>query len=369
MIRSHDSQSAFDRWLDATLAGESTPADVAIDADPDATLRSTAHQVHALLRSADRDEGVTGRLDSIWENLDMHASPSASRMGAMTGAGAPPSRRGLPPVSRHRHTANAINLVLTAVLILGLGFGAWQTWSTWNTNGGGDPQPTAELAALQPEASPDTGYGVYGTPIDVNLIAPTAEECMVEPMTVDEVMAALDGVGINDQVMPDGSLDMTGSGVDPADFTVGPPSQQTFDQIVAVQREWRACIIAGDWMRVLALMHPQWIQTHLPDLAFPLFRSRDEAVAILQSIAETGRTREGLAPGDVFGTTNLVVPDREKALQSGLNVVTPAMTWSRSDGGQPTTFDVTGPDTAAVYLLWSGPDPGWRVWARPFPQG
>ena len=263
---------AFDRWLDAELGGRPAPgADIKqahslSDADRSAfaSLTETFRRIDRLdTRATGRGGSPDTRLQAdIWEDI-MQATLSLPSGEPSTLAAPVPSgipvRSPIPHAGRDRRTRTGgfaqlspvLNVAMAALLVLVLGLSAWTLAGTrWAGNGPGntnDPGGFASLAALDPNATPaSTTQGIL----------PTADECTIAPLTIDQVMERIKGPfpGSIDNV-PVVESSPIAYGTPPLLRNV-PPQQADIDAIAKVQREFVACSIKGDLLQVWAFYAP-----------------------------------------------------------------------------------------------------------------
>lgn len=327
--REHDQFPHFANWLDAFVSGKSTPAtepalEESSDAAEDRQLREAARQFHGLVSLADRQLGssaTTDRLDQIWEHV---VATSGTATVATVGA-IPDSNP-----ERYRHAGrttssrigqrwhSAINGVLAAVLILGLTFGIWKTFG--NLNGGGSEEPTQLSALLNqegtPENEPTPTVEMLGTPAPVAIEdLPAAEDCTVEPLTVDEVLEIVDfdtTIGRNSVYGLEGASAYVGSGAEdqPIDTrdTLNP---ETHNLVSGVLWEWNACVMADSWFQVWALMPAGSIRGMVTETLYPVYVTRDEGRVLLERVQAEGKAG------------NLQLPSVTWSLELGIELVDP----------------------------------------------
>ncbi|MGC4107764.1 MAG: hypothetical protein QM753_15695 [Thermomicrobiales bacterium] len=257
---------AFDRWLDGRMPGRSTPgaagepAQALSDADRTAfaSLADTFRQIDRLdaRTSGQADERLQARL---WEDIMQatHALPSSGfslpEVPASSGGG----RRAAIPHAPSRTGGLArfspvLNVAMAALLVLVLGLSAWTVTGTrWGGSGegpGGTEAPgLASLAALDPNATPaSVTQGVL----------PTADECTIQPLTIDQVMERIKHAG--PQIQAQGGLASPPAMAiaTPPMLTHVPPTQDDIDAIAAVQREFVACTIKGNLLQIWAFYEP-----------------------------------------------------------------------------------------------------------------
>jgi hypothetical protein len=312
---SSSSEHDFDTWLDALIAARSTPA-MPADADS-ADLRDAARQFHGLAGRAEQETGSVNTLSQDWSSF-MQSYVAAPRESTSS-----PDGRGYAAFAR-RHTPIwqvTLNMALAALLVVVLGVGIWRI-----TGSPGDPE---DSGTHQTAFAPDTRtFEPIGTPVSqADLPAvPTAAECTVEPLTVDEVLRYVEspGAAMRGQTMVDGA---TPPAIDPeptqapdgeirngeivvfGDATPadspgstptglvqpGPASDDQLAAIASLERMWMACVLADSPFQRWALESPTLVAEQV-QMVLPTFASEDEARAILEEVERTGE----LIPSEDF---------------------------------------------------------------------
>lgn len=283
----------FDRWLDAFVNGKSTPgnelaSDESSTLAASGTLQKTARQFHDLAAQADRqdsDATTTDRLDRIWENIMIPATaPVTGNPSAGPNRTVPPATTANPHHrTRSLRWQSIVNSLLAAALILGLSFGIWQTWDRFNTGGnGGNPEPS-HIAALLPanDATPESAF----TPGEL----PTAEECTVTPLTVDDVMEIVDDPYLTNRQVSGELIGTPEEVYSSSTFYNRPPSQEDLDAIGEAHRQWIACITAGNWFQVWALTDRIEVQREVRDWLYPTYLTRQEGRSLLVELEQNGK--------------------------------------------------------------------------------
>jgi hypothetical protein len=282
----HTAAASLDHDLDALVTG--TPVHDVSDrtSDPAAPtdLRRAARQFHGLAERADRSsESAATRqtLDSIWENVMNSHVPSSTTITSPATL-IPGRRRRLhadlrrpaisPGVTRWHGIANGL---LAAILVFAIAAGFWRATDGFGPGNGGDGKNASQLAGLTAQdATPD------GSPLRVEM--PTAEECTVEPLTVDRVMELVEDLyGLSETVGTPGPPPP--SVIEPSTY----PTQEVMDEIDAVHRQVVACAMAGSPFQVWALVHPARVAEDVLQ-ALPVFADESEVRAYL------GQLQEGL---------------------------------------------------------------------------
>jgi hypothetical protein len=215
-------EDTFTDWLDASLAGRSTPANDA-QADSDlAAMQAAADQFHGLVaRSSQYAVTVRPRTRS-WEDLMSSASMASPPITGRPGEApvAPTNRR----ETRIRKWDRAASLFLTATILLAVVFGLNRAYP-----GGNDDPPVDDANSgfiPMPTVDPETGLSAYP------LV--TADECTQEPMTRDEIVAHLTAANTATDTYWETRYEQA-VGVSAEDEAA----------VTAIIREWQACNLRG----------------------------------------------------------------------------------------------------------------------------
>ncbi len=320
----------FDHWLDAFVAGTSTPASrTASESNsvPD-DLRDAARQFHGLARGAERSPTVTP-YPLTWEDF-MHAPPASAspiahpsirRAAELVSNGVARPRTGSTP---HRPAWDRVfSAALAAVLILAISIGVWRVSGGFGgVDNGGDPGGNQhgvfapDTRVWDPDASsatPEPGAN--------RSALPTAEECTVEPLTVDVVLwyiedpisasqsrdmariaapgttwestATPSGFVVDDELVwatPASEQDLPPDPLvasPPAEFVPGPASPEQLAAVADIQRTWMACVLADSPFQRWALESPSLVLEQVMPL-IPTFASREDARNILDAVEAGG---------------------------------------------------------------------------------
>jgi hypothetical protein len=296
--------STFANWLDAFVAGKSTPGQR--DATDSGTfeLSDAASQIHDLAGQTSRTP-IDQSFPATWEDF-MQARLSSETVRPFPIPAALPS--GPVSISRPGRDRGWVNLdriagvLVAAVLLIALSAGIWRV------SGGGDgppPEPTSELAALV-QGTPDSA----GTPSAVESVdLPTAEDCTVEPLTVDEVLwyvtdpaSALTNVPEPGKTLEElqtleweSKLQEAFADVTQEEMMPSLASAEDIEAASETQRMWMACVLAESYFQVWALESPYLVQSDVINRLPPL-TGVEETRAILEDLKEIG------APVDVEST-------------------------------------------------------------------
>ena len=263
-------------WLDARATGQVPPAAPDADADFDALL-VTARRLDRLARQ-NEEVARSHRHRSTWEETMSTANPTISPtphhpIYRSTGPSIP---RSLPLPTHHRWWKVALGAVAALVLLA-------SAWVTGTLNGflpgGGSGEPE-QLAYLS--------FAAQGEEQRFEIAEiPEAAECTVEPMTVDEVMAALQGYTPQAPILGTPTVSPTPSDVKwtgPEGGAVGRATPDLIAQAEEVFRQWVACHRAGDLFRAWSLESIQYFRESIlrmygPVLSFETIRADLELMA------------------------------------------------------------------------------------------
>ncbi|MGI8482810.1 MAG: hypothetical protein ACR2OU_00980 [Thermomicrobiales bacterium] len=257
----------FDQQLDAWAMGTpapkpgvtSTATDQARLEDLTSAFRqATAMAMDAATQDASRPSTEHAK-KIIWEDIMSATTPRISTNTATPvlnpiGSRWADSKRNSRPLGRDGnqdrsrswfpHLSPVLNAAMVAIMLLTLGLGAFAVtggsdrWGLGgNGNDSGDPHGLASLPA-----------GSQGTPVAANDL-PTADECTVMPLTVDQVMDRIKG-----ETSSTASSSPTTFSATPG--PTGSPSDEMLQQISTAHREFIACVLKGDQLQVWALIHP-----------------------------------------------------------------------------------------------------------------
>jgi len=363
--RTDHAADQFDIWLDAYVAGMSTPASRAASDSVPGDLRDAARQFHGLAHGAD-DSPTVPSFTSTWEDF-MNVQQVGTAADLVSARSAAPT---LPRRAPYRGSGwhVALNVALAALLIVVIGTGVWRATDGFNGGDfGGDRQTgfAPETRVWTPESSEATPE-----PEVERALLPSAEECTVEPLTVDDVLWYIDDpIGatmsrdMNEAATPDVEVESdspppTISGIDdsasivvatppdplvaspPPMFTPGPASAEQLAAVAEVQRMWMACVRAESPFQRWALESPLLVLEQVMPL-MPTFASRDDAREILDDVEATGE----LWPSDDFwrqpGATYLWIPGPFFPAHDTISIIDPATADSWTLDGRTITSTYT----------------------------
>ncbi len=392
----------FNTWLDSLVAGRSTPA-TGDPAHPDMTgMRAAARKLHQLARMAEADSDVAGNDDprfSTWSTfMQDHASTLPPPFSST------PSRRSRPRVGPW---LTGLNIAMAAMLIVAMAAGLWRLNENANRNGSGGDGNLAfapETRTFEPYGTPEVAAGL--PPV------PTADECTVEPLSIDTVLWYYAEPGLAEggwtsadsppgeqgsqpdspDAQPGGWVHEDGTveiytvtpsvdslmGSPPSETEPGPASPDQLASMVSLQRMWMACGFANSPFQRWALESPSLVAAQLDQL-FPTFTSESEARSILQSLKDSvPLVQAGTPPAELLdeGLHWSSIIREDPAFQS-VAVIEPdsAETWSldgRVFWSSYSEYDTRGDrlsdgDNSELYL-WT-PVPGAPVSLLPWISG
>lgn len=346
----------FDTWLDAYVAGRSTPASRAASDSVPGDIRDTARQFHGLACGAEHSPTLPP-FAPTWEDfMSTNASspslithPNIRRVAAAPAMLAPPVHRKTSvkphPPCRGPRWQVALNMALALLLIAVIGGGIWRATGGFGGDGADWRSAFApDTRVWTPEASEATPE-----PGDERGLLPTAEECTVEPLTVDDVLwyiedpiTATMSRDIEQATTPDASLEPTVAAANvwiadatpavtdsmpfptelseivriedtwPAasplpTFTPGPASPEQLTAIADLQREWMACVLADSPFQRWALESPLLVLEQVIPL-IPTFTSREDARQILEAVEAGGdiETLDLMVSSDGFPAYDMI---------------------------------------------------------------
>jgi hypothetical protein len=361
----HRADVQFDRYLDARVSGETSPEVTGMSLPAECRdrlqeLTGAAQQVFALdaAAGASRMETLDDK-DAIWRTM-MDAMPVAGSTGKYAALRTQTMRLPEPemPGRWWRQPVGMLSPLLSMVLVLaivgGLAYGVVDRNGWFGDTGGGDDPPRMLTATGTPESTAD----LAGTPVSSAIDLPTADDCTVEPLTVDEVMGIL---GNNYDYLAT-QLEGPYASPEPAVpyYTTTAriaPTQETVDAIAETQRQWVACVLADDWFRVWALMSPKTIQYQVRILVFPTYFSEDQGRELLEELKEGTAETYLKTPRQRYyePTRNITLVDTnpDHSVQMSPQLIAMSTIWYDAAGhiSQPSVFyaDVTSQYT---YYSW-----------------
>ncbi len=380
----------FDRQLDAWATGTPAP-------EPTASRSSDEHARLAGLTSAfqqaaamdatmlDRTEFSTAHAKTIiWEDIMSattasvtpvnpspgtrsvtgytHEHPGDTRAHNQWGRNWLGLRRLLPTLS------SVLNVAMVAIMLLALGLGTFvitggnDRWG--NESSGDDPGNPNGLASLP--------ANVQGTPIAGGSL-PTADECTVAPLTVDEVMDGIDGPFPGEAGYLSEEIRPLATPLSATPTEGGPLTAATIDQIAIVHREFMACIIKGDMFQIWSFFAPasEYWRTILR--FYPRFVDEATVRADLEKVAAGEQVREltdNLGFVALQFQVPLVNPDPSASMmtinretdQGRMRSVEVAMLYYRTDDptAAPSNIPISEYVTPWIYE-WEQESESWKV--------
>lgn len=313
MNRTH--LTKFNQWLDAVVEGRSTPSTTASDPTlQEAT--SAARQLHDLAQLADAAPPHRS-LPPTWEEF-MHAhsiepSPQITRSNTFPHPTSGVSGRGLAaPLNdalKNRPARYASNAIVIAVVMAVLLAGGWRASQHYNS---GPPEELATIplgAFLQDEATPESAPSV-------DLLAPaTADQCTIEPLTVDQVVAIVQDPWAYERGEPatPGAQLLPSTPQTQGDLYIATPDSDpnaerpaefaTDDALAGVTESFHmfeACIEANSYFQLWATLTPTLVHQSIIDVLPPL-TGADDLRALLTDLESNG-------PGDPQDTETIFRP-------------------------------------------------------------
>ncbi|HEU0165284.1 MAG TPA: hypothetical protein VFQ54_09580 [Thermomicrobiales bacterium] len=332
----------FDRQLDALVTGMPAPAPDAASLDTDRArvdvLTATFLQAASLRTAQEVAMTASGRTKArIWEDImSATASPSLSP-AARPFAGPPPSSNSTPirNVGRSIRTWTArfspvLNVAMVALMILTLVLGAFAVTNRggWHPNGG----PSGNNLAMLPAT-------VEGTPV-AQVDLPTAADCTVKPLTVDEV---IDRIKHPYPFYPESPATPVPSQAVYTQPKSGPLSTKDLAEISDVQRQFDACILKGSPFQLWALI----IQgsRFWADIvkAYPPLTSEATVRSDLEELLESGNDP------NVVNKTRLLIYSPKSLNPYGLPLVNPDPAASIYTEEGPTNVIAPTAEVATLY--------------------
>lgn len=263
----------FDRQLDAWATGTPAPTPTTSRSSDEharlAGLTSAFQQVAAMdATMRERKETSTEHVKKIiWEDIMSAIAPEISPNESFAPRGTHDLRHHVASGITRTHNqlgrnrlglrrllptlSPVLNVAMVAIMLLTLGLGTFvitggnDRWG--NGSNGDDPGNPNGLASLP--------ANVQGTPIAGGSL-PTADECTVAPLTVDEVMDRIDGPFPGESGYPVKEVRLLATPLSATSPEGAPPTVATIDQIAIVHRELMACIIKGDMFQIWTFFAP-----------------------------------------------------------------------------------------------------------------
>lgn len=396
-----DSDS-FSDWLDAGVTGMSSPHIEGGAGSDDLEIRAAARRFHALDQRLSRHATAVSSRAKSWEDV-MPASTVSSRTASLEGAMPAPSgrrppdapdvasatpRAAFPDRTHPRAWERAASMFLAASILLVVAAGLWRASGGFGDSGDGQSSSSSERIGFAPDPAVWTPEPSDATPASGPAFVelPDASECTIEPLSVDEVLAIAD-----DPDFVENSLERYNEvyRATPANaaMTEGlgyleinePPSQETLDELIAVQREWIACSLADSWFQRWALSDPTLVASDVTERLYPTYLSRDEARALLEELDANGTAGDLPRPSaSVTGNAwlHLVDPDPARSNQFIEPLVTVGTLTFDTGGNRIVEWagmldqddlDVSGaladrePDRTYLTFIWSEIEGRWLI--------
>jgi hypothetical protein len=260
-----------------------------------------SNELEATLRRVQRASGVDTAGSStipadikqqIWEDL---MSTNATTMGTAAalvsngatrsgGANSAPLRERTHrprPSNTAARALLAVNTLLAAALILALAAGIWRATGGINVGFSDDDGPN----------QPSIPFGGAVTQVDDGIDLPTAEDCTVEPLTVDEVLwyvSDIEEASYSSDIASPGPIPTEFvPATNPPNFVSNHPSQEDLNAVAETQRMLTACVLADSYFQVWALLEPYLVRDDAQYVLPPLTGEAD-ARAILEDLESNG---------------------------------------------------------------------------------
>jgi hypothetical protein len=302
---------------------------------------------------------------------------------------------------RRHHPAwdRAFSAALVAAIVLALSTGIWRA-SDGTPLGFGDGPPDSPGIPFGGQVAQDDSGDI--DPADL----PTAEDCTVEPLTVDEVIwyiqdpyeASFSTDMASPGPLPTEVVPATPPATNPPNYEPGPASQDVLDAAADTQRMWMACILAESYFQVWALENPYFVREQIIS-ALPPLTGEDEARAILEDLRDNGPANDPQADGTFYafsysgypglGGIHVIDTDPANAWQDDARLLSVGYTAYNEEGmverqsssifdngrGTPIALDSNGvfhgfllesPNSCASYSLnWNEARAMWLISAPP----
>lgn len=405
--RDRSIESDFDAWLDAFVAGQAALRSPGADATSVTERQDAASRFHALAaaRAGTSLDGPSAELDTIWGNvmertMEILESAPRSMPSANEAADRRRARRLSAELPGGPKVQAAINSLLAAGLILAVMAGFWRVTGGFSP-GGDDGQELpfgaavatnqAGTPAVEGAATSEVPPYVRPTPSltgDPSIDMPTASDCNVAPLSIDDVLAIADDPSWEDNRSPafmreqEASPDRANYGTEGRGYTyVGtPPETAALERIAATHRERIACAMKGSWFHVWALTDAPLIYDDVVERLYPTYITKEGARALLEELHTTGKAGGLPLLSDLwndFQYIDLVDPDAESShvmFEGWVEVGTllfEADGRQRSDGAVPVVpaDPITEREEIPLTYVWSEDAGRWLVWQLPGQYG
>ncbi len=267
----------FSEWLDDFVSGGNPP----IKGHPRTReVEQAAVEFHRLA-SRSNDQVRQPLKNSSWDQY-ISAFPEISA----TGTSRPPASR--KKEARSNFTGSTADRILASVLaacmVLALGAGMWRISGELPFGGRGNPPATLPFGSNSP------GYGSID-PAEL----PTAADCTIEPLTIDEVIWYIREPGI---AFHSSSMDVPGTlpaevpmatppATNPPTYEPQPAPQQELLAASETQRMYIACAMANSYFQLWATMSP-YLVSHTIQASLPALTSEEELRSMLVDLEKNG---------------------------------------------------------------------------------
>lgn len=247
----------------------------------------------------------------------------------------------------HRDVGAAINRILSIAAVLAILMAgtltAWVQRDRLGFGGGGDEPEQLSFSAVTGQDSTDPGL-VYEVP--------SSEDCTVTPLTVDQVMQKLDSRVDKEYLRDARAAAMAEFGT--PEFEGMEPvlqmPQATFDELVAVQREWLACALYGSPLQRWALETPSLVQQEILGRYYPVI----DLDLIRQDLTDLAAGKQNRLSGPALTDQSLLpmVPSNPTGYYTSMRSEAEAdltVFWVRPDGTALLAFG-EGPEDIEPYV-------------------
>jgi hypothetical protein len=360
MRSNHQSDSdAFADWLDMNRKVMPVPSASQVEHEDLVAACKSSLQIDATNASFERDAVANAPPRTPWSQILAAADrslPPAVGMpepsnGRSHGKELRMERHLDSPIaltSPKRRTIGAmVNRVLSIAAVLAIVLAgtltAYVQRDRLGFGGGGNEPEGLSFAEATGEDSPDPGL-VYDVP--------SADDCTVEPLTVDQVMQKLDS-RVDTTYLRDARATVMAEFGTPEFEGMEPVlemPQATFDELAAIQREWLACALYGSPLQRWALETPALVQQEILARYYPVI----DLALIEQDLTDLAAGKQNRLSGPTLTDQSLlpIVPSTSTGYYTTMNSeaeATLTVFWVRPDGTALLAFG-SGPEDIEPYV-------------------
>lgn len=279
---------SFIDWLDAFVAGRSTP-DIEVEAETELSdICLAARQFHGLDVRLEQYAVSVSPHTTSWEDI-MSAHPGTLEAPGVGATDHHASRSSVSNIAHIRTWERAANALLIAALVLALAAGLWRAADNLGFGNGNQP-PDGESIPFGGALPRDDNGNVDPS------VLPVAEDCTVEPLTVDEVLSYIDEPFGSTAGTPAGSPDPGSEGEELSpSVTPAPPrpiARNDLEGIAQAHRMWMSCVLAESYFRVWALEDPDYVRAQVL-IAIQLLDPEEQRAA-LKDLEANGARENGI---------------------------------------------------------------------------